>query len=344
MLLRLRGCDMNYVDSVILNYDCYVRIILSKFFWDDRMKNHQEVKPEPVGYWLALAGFLILAGPCTTPTVTSAQEVSVPSGVMGADQEGALALWEAGVVGFSAWTADYPAADENHVNALGLPFVIYRGDILRLGDGSLARGRFIKTDRIEFDVSFNGSFPVDSDDNDARKGMPDLDYLGEIGPQLTITLMQGNPKINLAIPVRGVFSSDLSDIEFRGIVINPKLMLQHQNIFDAGVLVNLSTGPVFATTELMEYFYGVEPQFVRSDRPAFDADGGYLGTELNLGISKLFTDRLRGFAGGRLGYYGGSTNEDSPLHRRNTNFSFWLGLSWAFYQSDRKEHPQSSKF
>lgn len=308
------------------------------------MKNNREVKPEPVGYWLAWAAALILAWPCVIPTVISAQEVSVPSGVVGADQDGALPLWEAGMVGFATWNADYPASDENHVNALGLPFVIYRGDILRLGDGSLARGRFIKTDRIEFDVSFNGSFPVDSDDNDARKGMPDLDYLGGIGPQLTITLLPGKPEIHLALPVRAVFSSDLSDIEFRGIVINPKLMLQHQNIFDTGTRLNLNAGPVFATTELMAYFYGVEPQFVRPDRPAFDAGGGYLGTELNLGISKLFTDRLRGFAGGKLGHYGGSANEDSPLHRRNTNFSFWLGLSWAFYQSDRKEHPQSSKF
>lgn len=36
----------------------------------------------------------------------------------------------------------------------------------------------------EFDISFDGLFPADSDENDDRKGMPDLDFLFEVGPQL----------------------------------------------------------------------------------------------------------------------------------------------------------------
>ena len=33
-----------------------------------------------------------------------------------------------------------------------------------------------------------GSFAAEPDDNDARRGLPDLDYLGELGPRLQITL------------------------------------------------------------------------------------------------------------------------------------------------------------
>jgi MipA family protein len=283
----------------------------------------------------------LLLIPCTS----FSQEVGLPSDVTGPGNNGGedQPLWEVGVAGFGGYTADYPAAGENHFNGIGAPFVIYRGDILRLGDGSLARGRFIKTDRIEFDVSFNGSFPVDSDDNIAREGMPNLDFLGEVGPQLTMTLAKParGTKINLAIPVRAVFSTDLSNLEFRGIMINPKLIFRHQNPSASGFRINLSLGPIFATTELMEYFYGVEPQFARSDRPVFDADAGYLGTELNLGFSKHFSDRIRGFVGSRLGYYGGSANEKSPLYRKDINASFGLGLAWSFYQSDRKGRGKS---
>ena len=42
-------------------------------------------------------------------------------------------LWEIGVVGGGGWLPDYPAADQNHLQGLVLPYAIYRGDFLRLG-------------------------------------------------------------------------------------------------------------------------------------------------------------------------------------------------------------------
>lgn len=59
------------------------------------------------------------------------------------------------------------------------PVPIYRGKILRIGEqnrGALSR-RFINKKRYEFDVTLSAAFPVDSGSNNARAGMPDLDYL-----------------------------------------------------------------------------------------------------------------------------------------------------------------------
>ena len=42
-------------------------------------------------------------------------------------------LWELCVVGGGTYSPDYPAADKNSLRALALPYIVYRGDILRLG-------------------------------------------------------------------------------------------------------------------------------------------------------------------------------------------------------------------
>ena len=79
---------------------------------------------------------------------------------------------------------DYPAADQTTVRAIALPYLVYRGDFWRVGgedNRGAVSGRFWKDDRFEFDVTLSAAFPVDSGENDARRDMPDLDFLFGIG-------------------------------------------------------------------------------------------------------------------------------------------------------------------
>ena len=86
------------------------------------------------------------------------------------------------------------------------------------------RGRFVQPRNVELDISLSGSFAIDSDDNDARRGLPDLDYLGEVGPRLQITIARAarHAKIDLELPLRAVFSTDLSDLDYRGVTFSPR--------------------------------------------------------------------------------------------------------------------------
>jgi outer membrane protein len=119
-------------------------------------------------------------------------------------------LWELGVAAGGMYSPDYPAADKNSLHGLALPYVIYRGDLLRLGRDSIAKGVFIDNEYVELNVSLAASFNVNSNDNNARRGMPDLDYLGEIGPQLKIKLGElygGKTELQLPVPTNsGTFS------------------------------------------------------------------------------------------------------------------------------------------
>jgi len=248
-------------------------------------------------------------------------------------------LWEFGVGAFSGWLPDYPAAGQNTVRTIAVPVPIYRGEIWRVGgeeNRGAVSGRFINKDRYEFDVSLSGAFPVDSGSNNARRDMPDLDFLFGIGPQLIFKLINepGHRKLNLNLQARAVYSTDFSSIDSRGYVFNPKLNYTRKHVTDLDLKVFTSVGPIFATEKLMDYFYQVDPEFVTPTRPAYDADAGYLGSNMTLGVSKRFNNRFRLMLGTRLGIHTGATNDDSPLFKDELNVSVFSAFIWSIFQSE----------
>ena len=248
-------------------------------------------------------------------------------------------LWEAGVGGFTGSVPDYPAAGQNTVHAFALPYMVYRGDILRVGGeenrGAIS-GRFIDNDRFEFDVSLGAAFPVDSSNNDARRGMPDLDFLFGIGPQLIFKLVNepGHRRLNFNLQARSIYSTDFSSINHRGYVLNPEFKYTQEHVTDLDLKVFTSAGPIFATEKLMDYFYEVDDQYVTPSRQAYDADAGYLGSNITLGVSKRFNNRFRLILGTRLGLHHGATNDDSPLFREKLNLGVFTAFTWSFKQSE----------
>ncbi|UFN48244.1 MipA/OmpV family protein [Roseomonas sp. OT10] len=253
-----------------------------------------------------------------------------------AAQEVRLPVFEAGIGGAAAWVPDYPAAGQNHLQAIPVPYVIYRGQILRSDDQGV-RGRVYSSDSIGLDLSFSGAFPSSSSDNRAREGMPDLDWQGEVGPALRLTLWRdpgAARRINLELPVRAVFSTDLSSIHFRGVVFSPELAFEQRGLRFAGDRLRAGIGPIVATERLMDYFYEVEPRYVRPGRPAYDAEGGYLGTRLQFSYRVPLNPRVSVYGGGRVESFHGAANRDSPLFRDNWNVSAAIGIAWSFYQSE----------
>ena len=78
-----------------------------------------------------------------------------------------LPQWEAGI-GISALTIpDYRGADQSQFYVFPIPYLIYRGDVLKV-DRRAVRGVFFKSERLEVDTSFSGSPPVRSGRNGAR--------------------------------------------------------------------------------------------------------------------------------------------------------------------------------
>ena len=256
------------------------------------------------------------------------------SGMAGAEEK---PLWELGFGFFTLTSPDYRGSDESRGYLLPFPYIVYRGDIIRI-DRSGIYGRLFESDRVHLDLSADGSVPTDSSKNSARQGMPDLDATFEIGPALEVCLWascNGDRKLQFRLPVRAVFSTDFNSIDGRGVSTHPNLNFDIKNIGPGGGWnFGVAVGPLYATERYHDYYYEVAPLYATSTRPAYDARGGYSGSRLTLALSKRFKHIWVG-AFTRYDILSGVKFEDSPLVRSNHSFMAGLSVAWVFAESER---------
>jgi MipA family protein len=247
-------------------------------------------------------------------------------------------LWEIGAVAGGGWLPDYPASSQNHTRVLALPYAIYRGEIFRVGERGAARGIVYDDQRIEIDLGLDAAFAVDSDDNNAREGMPNLDYLLELGQRVRYRFLPepDGHELDASLAVRGVVSTDFANWRYQGVTINPAVSYRVRPLPEKEFRLVATLSPFWGVDGLNKYFYEVKPRFERDDRPAYQADNGYIGTELNLGATWGPWERVRVFGGVQLGYWEGSANEDSPLYREDFTVAVGGGLRVALFRSESR--------
>lgn len=250
------------------------------------------------------------------------------------------ALWEMNFAAFGRHGPSYPASEETQGDFIPLPFPVYRGTFFRLGDDTDApmRGRVFRTDRIKLDIDFDLIFGSDSDDIAARLGMPDLDLLLEVGPELELKFVDRGwlaADAFLALPVRGAFSWDGLDPSFEGLVFAPELKFT-RDFGKERQQVKLRITPSFASDGYMDYYYEVAPAFATGQRTAFAAEGGYLGTEIALSLRWPVAKRLELWGGIRQGFYSGAKNDDSPLFTDDTTTTIYAAFMYRFWESKRR--------
>jgi outer membrane protein len=245
-----------------------------------------------------------------------------------------LPLWEAGLGGITLILPDYRGSDETRTYLLPFPYLVYRGDFLKV-DREQISGILFKTNRLQLDMSFDGSAPVESSKNKARQGMPDLDPTFEVGPSLQILLAQDKTleyKITLTFPVRAVFSTDWKSLNTVGWNFGTRLNIDQYNIGGKGWDFGLSFGPIFGDQVYHAYYYQVDKAFATPERPAYSAQGGYGGVQCSIFLGKQFKKTSWGMFV-RAEDLHGTVFSESPLLK--TSFSVMGGLyfAWNFMKS-----------
>lgn len=243
-----------------------------------------------------------------------------------------LPLWEVGVGALGASQQAYPGASERVNRGLALPFFIYRGDILRADRESVGL-RAIKTRDFELDVGLAGSFGSDGDDVEARRGMPDLGTLVELGPRLKWNLGQGpaGGRLRADVALRGVF--DISDgFGYRGLSFEPKLVYENRS---GPWRWGTSIATVIGNQRLADHFYGVAPVYATPTRRAYQADAGLITLRLGATATRELSRDWRVFGFARLDSVAGAANRNSPLVRKDLGASAGIGLIYTFARSER---------
>ncbi len=253
----------------------------------------------------------------------------------GSAQAEQLPLWEAGVGIASISLPDYRGSNERQAWTLPYPYIVYRGEFLQ-SDERRTRGLFFKSNRLEIDVSVNGSVPVDSNENDARRGMPDLDATLEIGPALNVLLMKSDnhkSRLELRLPVRAVLASDFSYVRQVGWVFQPHLNVDVADPMGyRGWNLGLLAGPLVTDRRYNRHFYAVEPAFATANRPAYGTGGGYAGTQLIAALSKRYQQFwVGGFV--KWDTLNGAVFADSPLVKDKQGVAAGFAVAWVLGES-----------
>ncbi|WP_232787653.1 MipA/OmpV family protein [Paraglaciecola sp. MB-3u-78] len=281
-----------------------------------------------IKYWVLL---LFMAA---STQIQSQQEIAL--------EDDMRTVWEVGVFAAAFSSPEYPAAGQRQTNVIPAPYFIYRGETLRIGDGSIARAVAIDKSWYELDLSLAGSFNANSEDNEARVGMPDLDFIFELGPQLSVRLSKfefeqhGKAELFLNLQARAAFSTDFSGFNKRGYVFQPEFSYRQRGWLSEKTALSVSVSPTWATEKLHDYFYQVDSDFVTETRSAYDAKSGYLGTDLSVGLSFNATEDIRIFTFARASLHSGAANEDSPLFMEKSTYSYGVGMVWRLWESEER--------
>tara|TARA_R110002072_G_scaffold142853_2_gene288545 strand:+ start:3543 stop:4424 length:882 start_codon:yes stop_codon:yes gene_type:complete len=273
---------------------------------------------------------------CLLPLLTSPAHAAETDPVMEEKP-----LWELGLGAGALLQPQYPSSSETQTRGLGLPYVVYRGDVLRIGDGQSARAVAAENSLYEISLSFNAAFDSDSEGNQRRQGMPDLDFVFEIGPQVMFKL--GNyafsdnsrSELQLLLQTRAAFSTDFGSIDHRGYVFEPMLRYKHYGLFAPEFDGTISVRPVWATRDLHAYFFDVTPQYADLNRREYQATSGYFGTGVNFSGTWHLNDQARIFLSLQTTFHSGAANRASPLFEDNFTAGLGVGFIWSFMESKR---------
>lgn len=246
------------------------------------------------------------------------------------------ALYEFGLVGGAGYVPDYPASDQGRIRYIGAPIVRYRGLRFRSDEEDSMKARLFTDPHYGFDLSAAGSFPTNSDKNDARKGMRDLDWIGELGPRFYFFLIKTEKVwVRFFTPVRLAFSTDLTGATYRGLVFAPSFNIRYY--FDETKFNSIIFGATrtHTTHHLQEYFFQVDEKYSNADRPQYNAESGYLST--SAGMAFIHEKKNIGFyTGFGVNSFKGAANAGSPLHRTDYTYGMFVGMSYIFHQSDER--------
>ncbi|PCJ21975.1 MAG: hypothetical protein COB04_02015 [Gammaproteobacteria bacterium] len=237
--------------------------------------------------------------------------------------------WDVGV-GFTAYSIpDYHGSKHSTRIFTPHPYLAYHGKFIKLNDGKVS-GTLFSSPQWFLNISADGSPPINSDDNPARNGMPDLDPVLEIGPSIEYYFHKktsDRPKLYLEFPFRAGIATSLSRVDSIGWISNPRLKYE---INLQQWKLRFGVGPSFATRAFYNYYYGISTQFATEARAAYKSRGGYGGMRYSVGFRRPINDFL--FGGYlRVSDLTGARFKSSPLVETKRSVLAGLSITWIFY-------------
>lgn len=244
--------------------------------------------------------------------------------------DGASAELETGLGATLVHIPHYLGSNQAEDYLLPVPYIRYRSDKFNI-DRNLIQTKLFQQGKWNVELSFGGAVAVESDKSEAREGMEDLGFIGEMGPALQYHFRGNRSTENalyLTMPIRGALSTDFTQADYRGYSFNPRLIWRRSYPFESMLVRSqVSTGLSSASSHMHDYIYGVDAEFANTKREVYRGRSGYGGFTFSYSSSIKFEKYIMaGFF--RYGNISGASFEDSPLVQQNTSVMY--GVAWAY--------------
>lgn len=274
-------------------------------------------------FFLEIAGFMVSAAP--------AEENN---------SDNTKPLWEIGLIPGAIRLPHYRGSDEYNIWAMPLPYLIYRGKIMRLDQEGL-RGIFYQSEYVETNISGWGNPPVD-EENEAREGMPELDAIVEVGPSLKWHFLGRRPDRTLYIgwALRSAISIGLPDdmdIRYQGLKAAMSLVYRNDAPFGKEIWnIGFNTGLDMADKKYHRYFYEVPLANALPERPAYCPDEGISALFFSCRLSREINHHLSIGGYARWENMSFAAYKNSPLVEEENNFIIGCALVWTIKESKKR--------
>lgn len=229
--------------------------------------------------------------------------------------------WALGVG--TGWLHDYPGAGQGRIRFL--PFPVYRGSFFRVDRITGVSGEVYNDSKLDFSWNFIFQFPTDSDSIPVRRGMPNLDWLLSLGPQVEYNFLQTqHHKFFFRFPIRANTCTNFADrTRFCGIAFSPGVRhsIWYKNVGE----FTIRAEAFWYSSEYSQYYYEVQSEYVTPLRQAYHAQAGFLGFVYGLFHSIPF-DGWELSSSASVYDYNMNVNQDSPLFVLKTNFAVFFGV------------------
>ncbi len=258
------------------------------------------------------------------------------AGAHAQSRQHSLPLWEAGV-GVGTFTVpDYRGSDERRGYVLPFPYVVYRGDWLKVDREGL-RARLFDNDRLDLELSAAATFALRADRNRAREGMPALRTIAEVGPELVYRVLDPRTSpvaLDLRLSARAALELG-GGVHHQGWTASPSIRMVVPDVARTGFDGMVSLGALYASRAYHAYFYGVDDAYARADRPAYAAPGGFGGWQLILGSSRRVGDWwIGGYL--RVDSLSGAAFAASPLVKTDRYVTAGIAVAYVIGKSEQR--------
>ena len=268
-------------------------------------------------------GFLLVASLAAGAVTSKADTLPQPVWELGAGL-GALA--------FPPWIG----SRQHDAYVLPVPYFVYRGERIQ-ADRNGIRGLLFDSGSLALRLSLAASPPPNDRGDALRDGMPGLDPVFELGPELRWLAWESrdmHTALYLRLPLRAAIAASGDGLDSVGWFASPALNLEIHEWPAPGWKIGINTGPVFGDADYHAYYYDVAPRYANAGRPAYEADAGYGGLQLTGSLTRRRGNWWVG-AFVRAQYIRGAAFEDSPLVRTDTSVAGGIAFAWVFERSER---------